>query len=91
MPAKAHDRKQCPFVVRIYSQRLTICGEAMGSWGNHIEVKEGRGVPLMAPEFVREFGCRDDDSVSLDAGEEFSDDAFQVGQILRVAEKLSVE
>ncbi|RXN07737.1 Glycosyltransferase LARGE1 [Labeo rohita] len=60
---------------------LAVFGEAAGSWGDRVEAEEAGGIPLMAPEFGREFCCRDDDSVSLDAGEEFSDDAFQAGQI----------
>lgn len=39
-------------------------------------------VPLTASEFDQDFECREDDSVSLDGGEEFSDDISQVGQIL---------
>lgn len=39
-------------------------------------------VPLTAIEFDQDFECSEDDSVSLDRGEEFSDDICQVGWIL---------
>lgn len=60
---------------------LIVLGEVVGSWGNHVEADEGGGIPLITPGFGGEFGCQKNYSVSLDAGEEFSDYTFQVEQI----------
>lgn len=48
---------------------LAVFGEATGGWGDRVEAEEAGGIPLLVPEFNRELECRDDDSVSLDAGE----------------------
>lgn len=64
---------------------VVVFGEASGSWGDRVEAEEVVGdfdnVPLTVPEFNQDFECCENDSVSLDAGKEFSDDFFQAGQI----------
>ncbi len=60
---------------------LAVFGEAAGGWGDRVEAEEAGGIPLMVSEFNQGLECWDDDSVSLDAGKEFSDDNFHAGQV----------
>ncbi|KAI7814652.1 hypothetical protein IRJ41_023079 [Triplophysa rosa] len=54
---------------------LAVLAEVAGTWGDRAE--EETGVPMNIPEFV----YQEDDSVSLDAGEDFYDDTLQAGQM----------
>lgn len=65
--------RSCPLVADPEAA-LAVFGEAVGSWGDHVEAEKAGGFPLITPEFNWEFGCWDADP--LDAGEELSDNAF---------------